>query len=276
MIILNTKNETAAHPFRSNADMVRHYFKELMADGQERSTKEINEYIHEKSDGQGVDGKRLTDETIHSAIWYMFRQDHDVSYTQTRKGFYQKSTANDMVENAKNNLCAVAVRKLDTVTRAIKNAESPGLPEKEKEKLVSLKTAILDAIDGVRQTIGEEGFGRELMTEDNISIDSELIIEDDHINAYVAIWFDADKRLGLNTEGTDEYVNLYADYYPENGRLDVFYIHRRPDAELIAQNPVEDITAGEKELIIRLMKDEGMDELIAEMKNEPESGMSMQ
>jgi len=114
------------------------------------------------------------------------------------------------------------------------------------------------------------------MTNDNISIDSELIIIGNHINAYIEIWFDVDERFGLNTEDTDEYVNLYADYYPEDGRLDVTYIHRAEDAELIAEKLVEDITESEKELILNLMKTEGLDELIAEMNEEQNSGMNMQ
>lgn len=76
--------------FASDGDMARYLFKELLADGQEHSTKEINDYIHEKTNGQGVDGKRLTDETIHSAIWYMFRRDHDLSYMQTRMLVWEK------------------------------------------------------------------------------------------------------------------------------------------------------------------------------------------
>jgi len=117
---------------------------------------------------------------------------------------------------------------------------------------------------------------KEIFTEENIKIDKEFLIEDDYINAYIETWFDVDKRFGLNTEDTDEYVNLYANYYPEDGRLDVFYIHRGPDAEFIAEKPVEDISAEEKDLILRLMKKEGLDEVIAEMAEEQESGMTMQ
>jgi hypothetical protein len=282
---MDKKSKDPPHVFKSNTEMARHYFRELMADGQEHSTKEINDYIHDKAETYGVDGKRLTDETIHSAIWYMFRQDRDVTYMQTRKGFYQKTPEEAMLENARNVLQSAAVRWLSRVDEKVRSAAMPGLPEQEYGKLLPMREAIHRAIDSVKQTIAADGFGREVMTKDNnceamtkdnIAIDSELIIEGDHINGYLAIWFDADKRFGLNTEGTDEYVTLRADYYPEDGRLDVSYVHRGPDAEEIATMPVNDLTAGEKDLILQLMKGEWLDELVAEMDQGQHSGMSMQ
>lgn len=107
-------------------------------------------------------------------------------------------------------------------------------------------------------------------------VDRELIIEDNHINAYVAVWFDVDERLGLNTDGTDEFVNIYADYYPDEKKLDVFYVHHGPDGETINECPIPDLTTGEREHIIYLMKNEGMDKLIAEMDEATTSGINMQ
>ena len=271
---MDKKIQDSSHAFQSNAEMIRHYFKELMADGQEHSTKEINEYIHDKTNGFGVDGKHFTDETIHSAIWYIFRQDHDIRYMQTRKGFYQKTPANASLEKAQKYLREIAVQKLSGAAKKIRLTIIPGLPN--QEILNSMRESIINEVNGVIQSISADGFGRELMTKDNIAVDSELIIEDDHVNAYISIWFDADKRFGLETADTDEYINLYADYYPADGRLDVYYIHRGADGEEIATKSFDDLTAGEKDLIIQLMKNEGMDELIADMSEEQESGMSMQ
>lgn len=73
--------------FSSNADMARHLFKELLNDGQEHSTKEINNYIFEKPVGWGVDSERLTagwtftisttDRTVLKSptqiAWHLFR-----------------------------------------------------------------------------------------------------------------------------------------------------------------------------------------------------------
>lgn len=98
--------------FRSNADMARHLFKELLKDGQEHSSKEINDYIYDKTNGIGVDRDRLTEETIHSAIWYMFRHDHDLSYMQTCKGYYQRNTVDNLLGDSPNSLRGSAIRIL--------------------------------------------------------------------------------------------------------------------------------------------------------------------
>jgi hypothetical protein len=74
--------------FDSNAKLVRHYFLELLADGEEHSFGEILAYINEKTAGAGVDGKRLTDEMVKSSIWYRLRYG-TASYIQSKRGFYQ-------------------------------------------------------------------------------------------------------------------------------------------------------------------------------------------
>jgi len=111
-----------------------------------------------------------------------------------------------------------------------------------------------------------------------MAIDSEdgLIIEGDQINAYIGAYFDVDKRFCLETEGTDEYVNLYADYYPTTEKLDGFYIHHGADGGEIAEKPVSDLTDDERDVILRLMKDAGLDEFVAEMDENQETGMTMQ
>ncbi|MDR0905254.1 MAG: hypothetical protein LBN00_03615 [Oscillospiraceae bacterium] len=72
----------------SNTDLVSGLFLELLADGCEHSTAEILKYVNEKAGGMGLDGKRLTDETVRGAIWQKLRYGI-ASYIQTRRGFFQ-------------------------------------------------------------------------------------------------------------------------------------------------------------------------------------------
>lgn len=74
--------------FKSNQKMVQHYFLELLADGQDHSAAEIYQYIHSKNGALGIDGKRLTDGNIRSAVWYNIRHG-TASYVQSRHGFYR-------------------------------------------------------------------------------------------------------------------------------------------------------------------------------------------
>jgi len=121
-----------------------------------------------------------------------------------------------------------------------------------------------------------DGFERKELTAEHLQIIDELIAEDDHVNAYIETWLNTSEHFGIDTEDTSETVNLYADYYPEDGRLSVYYIHRGSHGEVISQTTLDDLTKVESGLILRLMKDERMDELIAEMNEKPQTGMSMQ
>ena len=183
----------------------------------------------------------------------------------------------DMIlnKNAENNIRSFAVTQLSRVIWDIQNAFIPGLPEDKTEQVNSMKQALINEVEELRQNISSDGFGQEMMPKDNIVIDSELIIEDDHISAYLPVWFDVDERLDLNTKDTDEYINLYADYYTEDGRLDVYYIHRGSDGEQIDVKSL-DMTAAEQELILKSMENAGLCKCIAEMSEEQESGMNMQ
>ncbi len=264
--------------FRSNSDMARHLFKELLKDGQEHSAKEINDYIFDKTNGMGVDGERLTEETIHSAIWYMFRHDHDLSYMQARKGYYQRNTVENLLGDSPNSLRGNAIRVLSDAKKTIQQFTSvPNLSEQERQELIPMKKSIMDEVENAILAIGADNLGHEVMTVENLEIDSQdgLMIDEDHINAYIGAWFDVDKRFHLETQGTDEYVNLYADYYPADGRLDVYYIHHGSDGGEIATKPVGDLTDDERDVILQLMKDTGLDDLIAEMNEEQDSGITM-
>lgn len=114
-----------------------------------------------------------------------------------------------------------------------------------------------------------------MITKDNIEIDRELFIEEDHINAYVAVWLDVDDHFGTKTHGTDDYLNVYANYYPETEELEVGYTLIKADGSDCDFQTVE-VTDSEKDAILAKMKEAGLDECIMEMNEEHDSGMTMQ
>ena len=78
--------------FSSNTKMAQYFFQELIKDEKPHSSAEILAYVQQKSRGKGIDGKRLTDQTIRSAIWYGIRH-KTADYEQIQKGVYQKINA---------------------------------------------------------------------------------------------------------------------------------------------------------------------------------------
>ena len=115
---------------------------------------------------------------------------------------------------------------------------------------------------------------REQIIVDNIAIDNELIIHENHINAYVGVWFDVDKRLGIKTHDTDDYIDLYADYYPAEDRLEASYTVVHGNGSYTNQIPVE-LTDSEKEAILTEMKKVGLDECIVEMSEDQDVSLAM-
>lgn len=110
------------------------------------------------------------------------------------------------------------------------------------------------------QSQAENSADRYLLTADNIRIGPELFFEDDYINAYVETWFDVDLRFGLNTSDTEDYVNVYANYYPTEDRLVVIYIIIRNDGSNDGEIEVKDLSDCERNLIIRLMNEKCKEE----------------
>ena len=92
-----------------------------------------------------------------------------------------------------------------------------------------------------------------LMVAGSICIGDDIFIEEDHLNGYIETYFDVDRRFGLETVDTMNYVNLYADYYPDDDRLVVTYIIVHNDGENDEDYEVQDLANSERELIIRLM-----------------------
>ena len=139
------------------------------------------------------------------------------------------------------------------------------IPDWAKEKIMELSKPNQSAEQN------KNGF------ENGIRIMDELIVEDDHINAYVETWFDVNERFGLSLDGDDS-LDLYADYYPADGRLDVNYIIKYADDNRVSAK-VTEITDAERDAIMKCMRENGLDECISEMEqqdNSEEMEMSMQ
>ena len=85
----------------------------------------------------------------------------------------------------------------------------------------------------------------------NIGVDNEIQVESDHLNFEFNTCFDVDAFFGTETENTEDWVNLYADYYPEDKRIEVTYIIDSPDGdESHTYNPTET----EKQFLLELME----------------------
>ena len=114
-----------------------------------------------------------------------------------------------------------------------------------------------------------------LITENNIYIERELFIEDDYINALISARFDVDDRFGTATRGTADYLNIYANYSPDTDELEVGYTLIKDDGTDCDFKEVR-IADSEKAAIFAKMKEAGLDEAIAEMNENQDSGMAMQ
>ena len=92
------------------------------------------------------------------------------------------------------------------------------------------------------------------LTEKDIDIEEELIINDDgvSVNAYLETHFEPNEVLGTDIDDSgDEFVNLYADYNSESGELSLScYIVKR-DKEYASDYSA---TETEKEMVLSLME----------------------
>ncbi len=92
------------------------------------------------------------------------------------------------------------------------------------------------------------------LTEKDIDIEEELIINDDgvSVNAYLGTYFEPNDVLGTDIDDSgDEFVNLYADYNSESSELTMsYYVVKRDKEYSRPYNPSE----SEKEMIRNLME----------------------
>ena len=90
--------------------------------------------------------------------------------------------------------------------------------------------------------------------------------ESDTITAYLETRFDVDKRFGTTAHGTDDYINLYAEFNPYEERLALFYFIHYADGKVSDSIDVRDVSDSEKKAILGVMKEAGLDDVISEMK----------
>lgn len=120
------------------------------------------------------------------------------------------------------------------------------------------------------------------LTENDIDIEEELIINDDgvSVNAYLETYFEPNEVLGTDIDDSrDEFVNLYADYNSESGELSMsYYIVKRDKEYSRPYNPSE----SEKEMVLNLMEtacqkqcDCSLDEFVQNCQESEEIGLSM-
>jgi hypothetical protein len=105
-----------------------------------------------------------------------------------------------------------------------------------------------------------------LILENNIEIDREFFIEDDYINALIIASFNVDARFGTSTDcdDTDDYLNVYANYYPKTEEMEFGYTLIKADGSDTDFVAVE-ITDSERDVILAKLKEAGLDQCIAEM-----------
>ena len=118
----------------------------------------------------------------------------------------------------------------------------------------------------------------EQMTVDNLRLAEKdgLTIESNYISCCFKARFDVDKRFGIEKRHASDYVNLFSDYYPLDERLEMFYEIQNAKGVVIDQIMVEDLLSSEKETILSLMKQDGLEECIAKMNEKPDTGINLQ
>ena len=114
-----------------------------------------------------------------------------------------------------------------------------------------------------------------LITKDNINIDGELLVEDDYVNALISAWLVVDGRFGTETYGTDDYINIYANYFPDTEKLEVGYTLIKSDGTN-GDFKVVEMADSENVAILAKMKEAGLDEVLAEMNESQDSNITMQ
>jgi hypothetical protein len=114
-----------------------------------------------------------------------------------------------------------------------------------------------------------------LITKENIQISDELIIDNDHINASIEAWFDVDERFGTATYGADDYINLYADFYPDTDKLSVYYTIYHADGG-VSDSITVTLEPSERNAILNKMEIAGLDIVTDIMFREQRAGMKFE
>jgi len=95
------------------------------------------------------------------------------------------------------------------------------LPELRQTDRTSFEFDISDGIFDLRMTPDMP------LTREHITIDPELLIEDDGIHAYIETWFDINGKFSVDMRySSDKTLNFYAIYHPDNDTLRCIVIIR--------------------------------------------------
>lgn len=73
----------------------------------------------------------------------------------------------------------------------------------------------------------------EILAEEDVNCIDELMVEGDHINAIYEIWLSAEDYFGVDFDeyGPDASIDFYTNWYPEDHRMEAFYIIRDDSKE---------------------------------------------
>jgi hypothetical protein len=188
-----------------------------------------------------------------------------------------KNSAESLLGDGKSGLRQFALRALnETKEKILLHAATPGTSEQEQKDVSQVLQNITDAIDQALIRIDDNVLGAVRMNANNLKITDKLFADGDRVTAYFDTGFDVDRRFGTQTEGTDAYISLCANYYPEDEELSVYYILHDTDGTELDPVSVLDLTAYESETIRQLMIDAGLEECITEMYAQDEDeGMAM-
>lgn len=108
-----------------------------------------------------------------------------------------------------------------------------------------------------------------------IQIKDELLIDDDHINAYVETWFDVPKRFGVEL-GENDSLDLYAEYFPKEDVFYAFCVIKYADGRDEGHREITDLTDAERDAIMKAMEKSGLGDCVAEMSQAPENPEEME
>ena len=191
---------------------------------------------------------------------------------------YDEDIAAELLGDSPAGLKELATKALIDLQKRIRQTVAVLGLSAPNQQLNNLRDVITGEIESAIQQIRGYDQTREMMTADNLGINRNdgLMYEGEKINAYVDTYFDVDKRFGLQINGTDAYINLYADYDTADGSLSVYYILHDMDDTEHEPVSVNDLTIAEQNTILQLMRDAGMDDLIAEMDSDPDEGMKLE
>ena len=122
----------------------------------------------------------------------------------------------------------------------------------------------------------KDEYGKWRLTSEDLRIDPDDVgMNDDcdKICTYLETHCNLDARLDMEHEPSS-YVNLYAEFEPFTDGFELYYYIHYANGDVSDQIFLDDFNESEKEAIMSLMREKGMDDLVKEIlvENEPEWG----